>query len=288
MPEDFEQDGLVNDDPGVTGDDGDDLLSVVSLEGDEGDGEERGTDKGKKEPTSVKDMDPEVLAAHLARAQEHINNLNKALHEERQAKKKAAEKSGEPAFTKAQLKELWTEHRDDPDVLFNILSYMADETARSAQAKAVDQVELVNKKKEVDDYLAQNFPDLANDSSPLRAGVDEAKQELMLTDHPFGDILALGLNNLLNLPQTVKAAYEMGKKEAQGGVKPMDRRREKINAGNLPKGKTPKVDAEGMGSEIQSPEIMDVAKRIGLSKQGQQIYAKILKNSKTRSVTVEG
>ena len=62
----------------------------------------------------------------------------------------------------------------------------------------------------------------------------------------------------------------------------------KINAGNLPKGKTPKVDAEGMGSEIQSPEIMDVAKRIGLSKQGQQIYAKILKNSKTRSVTVEG
>jgi len=213
MPEDVEQDGLVNDDPGVTGDDGDDLLSVVSLEGDEGDGEERGTDKGKKEPTSVKDMDPEVLAAHLARAQEHINNLNKALHEERQAKKKAAEKSGEPAFTKAQLKELWTEHRDDPDVLFNILSYMADETARSAQAKAVDQVELVNKKKEVDDYLAQNFPDLANDSSPLRAGVDKAKQELMLTDHPFGDILALGLNNLLNLPQTVKAAYEMGKKE---------------------------------------------------------------------------
>ena len=135
------------------------------------------------------------LAAQLARAQEHINNLNKALHEERQSKKKAAEKGGEPAFTKAQLKELWTEHRDDPDVLFNILSYMADETARSAQAKAVDQVELVSKKKEVDDYLAQNFPDLANDGSPLRVGVDKAKQELMLADHPFGDILALGLNN---------------------------------------------------------------------------------------------
>ena len=290
MPEDLEKDGLIEDDgSGVSGEDEGDLLSVVSLEGDEENGDVSGAGEDAQSKAKPGEMpDPQVLAAQLMRAQEHINNLNKALHEERQSKKKAAEKGGEPAFTKAQLKELWTEHRDDPDVLFNILSYMADETARSAQAKAVDQVELVSKKKEVDDYLAQNFPDLANDGSPLRVGVDKAKQELMLTDHPFGDILALGLNNLLNLPQTVKAAYEMGKKEAQGGVKPMDRRREKINAGNLPKGKTPKVDAEGMGSEIQSPEIMDVAKRIGLSKQGQQIYAKILKNSKTRSVTVEG
>lgn len=290
MQEDLEQDGLIDDGPGGSGDDEGDLLSVVSLEGDDEGGDDGGAgEKGKKDAQAGKDkdLDPEVLAAQLARAQEHINNLNKALHEERQSKKKAAEKGGEPAFTKAQLKELWTEHRDDPDVLFNILSYMADETARSAQAKAVDQVELVSKKKEVDDYLAQNFPDLANDGSPLRVGVDKAKQELMLADHPFGDILALGLNNLLNLPGTVRAAYEMGKKEAQGG-KQMDRRKEKINASNLPKGKTHKVDADDRHTEPASPEVRDVAKRIGLSKQGQEIYQRILKNAKTRSVTVEG
>lgn len=290
MQEDLEQDGLIDDGPGGSGDDEGDLLSVVSLEGDDEGGDDGGAgEKGKKDAQAGKDkdLDPEALAAQLARAQEHINNLNKALHEERQSKKKAAEKGGEPAFTKAQLKELWTEHRDDPDVLFNILSYMADETARSAQAKAVDQVELVSKKKEVDDYLAQNFPDLANDGSPLRVGVDKAKQELMLADHPFGDILALGLNNLLSLPGTVRAAYEMGKKEAQGG-KQMDRRKEKINAINLPKGKTHKVDADDRHTEPASPEVRDVAKRIGLSKQGQEIYQRILKNAKTRSVTVEG
>ncbi len=287
MPED-ERDLLNDNDSGVSGDDDGDLLSVVSLEGDEEGGEESGSGEGeKKKADAGKDLDPEMLSAQLVRAQEHINNLNKALHEERQSKKKAAEKGGEPAFTKAQLKELWTEHRDDPDVLFNILSYMADETARSAQAKAVDQVELVSKKKEVDDYLAQNFPDLANDGSPLRVGVDKAKQELMLADHPFGDILALGLNNLLSLPGTVRAAYEMGKKEAQGG-KQMDRRKEKINAINLPKGKTHKVDADDRHTEPASPEVRDVAKRIGLSKQGQEIYQRILKNAKTRSVTVEG
>ncbi len=289
MPEDLEKDGLIEDDgSGVSGEDEGDLLSVVSLEGDEENGDVSGAGEDAQSKAKPGEMpDPQVLAAQLMRAQEHINNLNKALHEERQSKKKAAEKGGEPAFTKAQLKELWTEHRDDPDVLFNILSYMADETARSAQAKAVDQVELVSKKKEVDDYLAQNFPDLANDGSPLRVGVDKAKQELMLADHPFGDILALGLNNLLNLPNTVRAAYEMGKKEAQGG-KQMDRRKEKINASNLPKGKTHKVDADDRHTEPASPEVRDVAKRIGLSKQGQEIYQRILKNAKTRSVTVEG
>ncbi len=289
MPEDLEKDGLIEDDgSGVSGEDEGDLLSVVSLEGDEENGDVSGAGEDAQSKAKPGEMpDPQVLAAQLMRAQEHINNLNKALHEERQSKKKAAEKGGEPAFTKAQLKELWTEHRDDPDVLFNILSYMADETARSAQAKAVDQVELVSKKKEVDDYLAQNFPDLANDGSPLRVGVDKAKQELMLADHPFGDILALGLNNLLNLPGTVRAAYEMGKKEAQGG-KQMDRRKEKINASNLPKGKTHKVDADDRHTEPASPEVRDVAKRIGLSKQGQEIYQRILKNAKTRSVTVEG
>ena len=289
MPEDLEKDGLIEDDgSGVSGEDEGDLLSVVSLEGDEENGDVSGAGEDAQSKAKPGEMpDPQVLAAQLMRAQEHINNLNKALHEERQSKKKAAEKGGEPAFTKAQLKELWTEHRDDPDVLFNILSYMADETARSAQAKAVDQVELVSKKKEVDDYLAQNFPDLANDGSPLRVGVDKAKQELMLADHPFGDILALGLNNLLNLPGTVRAAYEMGKKEAMGGQR-IDRRREKINATNLPKGKTQKVETDDTATERTSPEAMDIANRIGLSKQGRQIYQRILRNSKTRSVTVEG
>jgi len=289
MPEDLEKDGLIEDDgSGVSGEDEGDLLSVVSLEGDEENGDVSGAGEDAQSKAKPGEMpDPQVLAAQLMRAQEHINNLNKALHEERQSKKKAAEKTGEPVFTKAQLKELWTEHRDDPDVLFNILSYMAEDTAKNAQANAVNQVELVNKKKEVDDYLAQNFPELAADGSPLRLGVDKAKQELMLADHPFGDILALGLNNLLNLPTTVKAAYEMGKKEAMGGQR-IDRRREKINATNLPKGKTHKVDADDRHTEPASPEVRDVAKRIGLSKQGQEIYQRILKNAKTRSVTVEG
>jgi len=289
MPEDLEKDGLIEDDgSGVSGEDEGDLLSVVSLEGDEENGDVSGAGEDAQSKAKPGEMpDPQVLAAQLMRAQEHINNLNKALHEERQSKKKAAEKTGEPVFTKAQLKELWTEHRDDPDVLFNILSYMAEDTAKNAQANAVNQVELVNKKKEVDDYLAQNFPELAADGSPLRLGVDKAKQELMLADHPFGDILALGLNNLLNLPGTVRAAYEMGKKEAMGGQR-IDRRREKINATNLPKGKTQKVETDDTATERTSPEAMDIANRIGLSKQGRQIYQRILRNSKTRSVTVEG
>lgn len=289
MPEDLEKDGLIEDDgSGVSGEDEGDLLSVVSIEGDEENGDVSGAGEDAQSKAKPGEMpDPQVLAAQLMRAQEHINNLNKALHEERQSKKKAAEKTGEPVFTKAQLKELWTEHRDDPDVLFNILSYMAEDTAKNAQANAVNQVELVNKKKEVDDYLAQNFPELAADGSPLRLGVDKAKQELMLADHPFGDILALGLNNLLNLPTTVKAAYEMGKKEAMGGQR-IDRRREKINATNLPKGKTQKVETDDTATERTSPEAMDIANRIGLSKQGRQIYQRILRNSKTRSVTVEG
>jgi hypothetical protein len=232
-------------------------------------------EKGKDEPDELTKVKTE-----LEKQAAHIKNLNKALHEARQERKgkgKEADKEGEAPLTKEQLRAIMKEHKDDPDVLLNVIEYAAQQAAKGAEKKAVDAVELSTKKKELDDYLSKNYPDLAEAESEGRVLIDKIKDQLTVGDHPYGDFLAVAVRTQLMLPSILQAAVEQGKKEAQG-KNADDKRKDAIRGNALPKGKG--TGGAGSGKATLSAESADVAGRLGLSPKGKSIYAQMLKGSK--------
>lgn len=247
---------------------------------DESKGEEKGEEKKDEEPDELTKT-KEILAAREA----HIKNLNKALHDARQDRKKGKDEGDkeETPLTKEQLLGIMKEHKDDPAVLLNVIEYASQQAAKGAEKKAVDAVEISSKKKEIDDYLGQNYPKLSDENSEDRVSVDKVKDMLSVADHPFGDFMAVAVRTQLMLPSIIQAAVDHAKKEALGENADKSRKASvKANA-PAPSGKSGGVQK---GKTSLSGDAADVAKRIGLSAKGQAIYGKLLQGSK-KSVSVE-
>jgi hypothetical protein len=257
------------------------------------DGEEDG--KAEKEPSEEKEgekekgeKEPDELTkvkTELERQASHIKNLNKALHEARQDRKKGKDEGGkeEAPLTKEQLLAIMKEHKEDEGVLLNVIQYAAEQAAKGAEKKAVDAVEISSKKKEIDDYLGQNYPKLSDAESEDRVSVDKVKDMLSVADHPFGDFMAVAVRTQLMLPSILQAAVEQGKKEALGENADKSRKANAKANAPAPSGKSVGVVK---GKAGLSGDSADVAKRIGLSVKGQAIYSKLLKGS-NKSVSVE-
>lgn len=284
-------------DPGA-GKDGDagDLLDNIYF-GDEGDEDEAGgpapDDKegdGGKKGGNGKDgkkddgvPDVQQLMAEIEKLKADKANLNKALHEERQGKKKAKSDDAEEELSDAQLKELMKEHHDDPSVLFNIVQYMARKIAKGEKKAAVNESEIIAKKRDLDNFIAQRHPDYGDPESELRRRAEDIKGKLDLGDHPYGDFLALASNAYIAMPDIVKQAYEKGKADAVKDALNANQKKDVKDSQLTPKGGT-KAQSAAIPKDIAS-----VAKQMNMSPSQAKIYARLVgSNSKGGSITVEG
>ncbi len=247
----------------------------------ETDDKKGGEPKGK-EPAPKKS--PEILALEqrLTTLETKKKNLEIALHKERQAKK-ATPKEEEAALTDDQLKKIMEEN-PDPDTQLRVMRYMAQQVAKGAKKDAIDEVTVSAKAKQMNAYLLQNYPALADESSDMRTEVDATKEALGFTDHPYGDYIATGVRVLENLPDILKQAYEKGKVAALGeGAEAA--RKAKIKGEELtPGGKRGGSESGGDGLTASQKE---AAKRMGLRGPALATYTKLVGRN-ARSITVEG
>ena len=234
-------------------------------------------DKAKdKEPDKDADKDKKPpaddLEKKLRKAEEQITNLNKALHAERQAKKADKPKGGdEEPLSEQQLRALFKEHQDDPDTLYNLVQYMAQQSAKGVKKEAINEAEISRKQKEIKQAIDEYYPDVYSDSSDLHRQVEEVKDHFHIKDHPFADFLALGILVHRDLEDHRKEAYEKGKEEALKGKTADDKRKQDIKGKDLaPDSKSKKSKATTI-----TPEIEETAKQIGLTPSQMKIYARL-------------
>lgn len=221
--------------------------------------------KPKDEPDGEKKEEPSVedLKGRLEKAEKKVGDLNKALHEERKAKKQAAAKdTEEPPLSDTELRELWKAHKDEPDALFNIAKYMAQQAAKGASKETVSKAELAKNAQEMSDLLHKRVPKLYEDGSDERAETDRVKDKLGLADHPYGDFFAVATQTYLQLPGVLKQVYDKGREDALKGAG--DKTREQLvkdsQPAKKPGAKQPdkKEDTEGLTASQ-----LETAKRMG-------------------------
>lgn len=223
-------------------------------EADKGKKDAGGKDK-KAEPT-----ESEKFQTEIERLREDKKNLQKALHDKRFERKQEKAKDETPVLTDDQLVAILEEHKDDPRVLLNAIKYQAEQIAKGVKKSVMDESEIKAKQKDIDGFLKTRYPDLDKEDSEMRDAVDNTKETLGLSDNPFGDYLATGVQVLNNLEGIVKHWYEEGKKAA--GSEQMDTARKKqIKDGQLtPGGKSPGKSGDDGGL---TPSQLETAKKLG-------------------------
>jgi uncharacterized coiled-coil protein SlyX len=221
------------------------------------DGDEK-DDKTEKKDGKTADTRLAELESTVAKLKEDKQNLNKALHEERQSKKKGAD-TEEVKLDDAALTKLLEEYKDDPQTLKNIMRYIAREEARGAKKEAMDETQLMSRKKDVDSFLKGDLPDVFNEDSELHGVIVKIKDQFGLKDHPFGDLFAVGVHMAVNRKVLLRNAFDAGVK-AKTGQTVEATRKETIKGNALLKGSGTSNAEKGLTAGH-----LDVAKRLGIS-----------------------
>lgn len=238
---------------------------------DKGDGEgkgegEGGEGKGEGEGDKKKDD----LAERIAKGEEHLQNLNKAiaeanrtLHNLRQ-EKKAPAAADEVPLTNAQLLKLMEDAKGDNETLLQIIRYTAEQAAKGAKKDAVAETDIIKKRDESIAALRGLFKEGYDDPETLKA-VDDVKDYYGITDHPFGDIFARGVLTMKMLPMIVESwKAKLAEFDKKGKSDAEKARQDKIAS----QGGGSRTKGTGGGGESKnnfglSAGQLDVARRLG-------------------------
>lgn len=232
----------------------------------EGGGEGEGEGKGEGEGEKKKDD----LAERIAKGEEHLQNLNKAiaeanrtLHNLRQEKKTPAA-ADEVPLTNAQLLKLMEDAKGDNETLLQIIKYTAEQAAKGAKKDAVAETDIIKKRDESIAALRGLFKEGYDDPETLKA-VDDVKDYYGITDHPFGDIFARGVLTMKMLPMIVESwKAKLAELDKKGKGDAEKARQDKIAS----QGGGSRTKGSGGGGESKnnfglSAEQLDVARRLG-------------------------
>lgn len=165
------------------------------------------------------------------------------------------------------------EHKDDPDVLFQVMRQMTKQEVSGVEERAVDSAETAQVKQNLSGFLDKNFPDIRDEGSELRKNTDDAIDKFHLNDHPYGEFLAVGAFLFAQLPDMVENAKKEGREEALK-TKAESTRKKSIKDSSLSaKGKKGKKSAE------VPKNYAEVTDKLGMNKRQKEIYAKLRKSS---------
>jgi len=220
------------------------------------------------------------LELELQKANKEISRLGYALR--KGETKKDAKDDKETPFTKTQLMQLYKEHSDNPEVVFQIMEEMSKQGKVDAQAAAEKGIDIKTKKSNMEAYIDNVYPDARKEGTEMHEGVQKTIEWAHLDGHPFANELALGLLTLKNLPENIKKIKEDAKAEALKlsdtdlSKKAEDARKKSIQQNKLNKSGN---SDDATKTVTLSAKQMDTAKRLGFTSKVQlNKYAKMLGN----------
>lgn len=257
---------------GIADDGGNDVFDEMAKEdfGEDSlpDGKEEDQEVAEEPGTATKpDPMTEVmtkLTALEAKNTELEKAARRAFYNERHEKKAAkVEGKEEAVLTDAEIKAIIKDNADDPEVLFNALTYKAQQIAKQTQKSAVDEVELKQKGGELTAILKQRVPDYDSPDSSSAETIAKSKSYFNLDDHPYGEFLGAAAAVYADLPNISKQWFEAGKKAAMDESADANRKAE-IKSGQItPGGKKDNGGTPGksQGAELSASQ-MDAFNRI--------------------------
>lgn len=259
-------------------------------EGNKGKQDLKEGDKSKKDEKKAITLDD--VAKELAEIKAENAELKKAAkrafyseRQERKAEKKEA-KGDDVTLSDAEIKAIMKEHKDDPEVIFNAVTYKVQQMMKGGVKSAVNEVEVKNKQEKLSTILRERLGEaFDDDDSDARKSLMKTRQTLNLEDHPFGDFLAYGAAIADMLPNLAKQWYERGKKDALGKTAD-DGRKSDIEDGKLTPSGDRKPDGNGKPNKGLTDSQKETAKLMGFDKDPRKmkIYTdQIIKRSRTNA-----
>lgn len=250
-------------------------------------GEESEEEKAELPEPPKEDKPPEPtpkekeMEGRLSRLETDKRDLQKALHEARQERKKL--KDVEPVtLTDAELMKIVEEHKDDPKVMFNALDYKMKELMKKGTAQAVNEVEIKARKQQLDGILRERVKTFDDEGSEAKGFITRAKTDFNLEDHPYGDFLGAAAAVYMNLQAILDERFEQGKKVSLNDK--AEEARKKDIKGKQPIGGGPKLPV-GKGSLELTPSQSETARILGFKTPEELKLYKIqlLKNTPTNA-----
>jgi hypothetical protein len=216
--------------------------------------------KDKKPPSDVDELKKEIYELKTLK-----NNLQRALSQARQEKKQP---SSQEVLSPAQVKQIIAEHGDNPEVMYNIVQYVASQSTN----KQLDANRVSAMRSEHDKYISQRWPEMADEDSQLSVLAKDTMGSLQLENHPLGKYLALSSLICEQLPNYQKMAYEQGKADALKG---------KAEKGRQKGVKADVITPAGSGRKAQGgdnlPEqFVQTASQLNMTPGQRKIYARLV------------
>ena len=227
-----------------------------------------------EEKTKVEDSETAQLKKALSETQKDLLKVSQSLHD-LTTKKDETPKGKEEKLTRSQIVNVLKEHKDDPEVLFNVIDYLAEEKALSTRDKTLEDV---NRRSWEGNLSGISGRILAEDkllsTKPEHKGViAEYARNLGLDNHPAGHLAAHAIYVLSELnkdPSTLFSVYGKPTSEANS-----DRVDAIKRTKTLDKTKTSSA-SPGKGVGLSSEEA-EIAKKFGVNP---KLYARFLHGRK--------
>lgn len=229
-------------------------------------------EKPKVETTEVGE-----LKRQLSDTQKELLKVSQTLHSLTTKKEEPTKVKGEEKekLTRSQIVGILKEHKDDPEVLFNVIDYLAEEKALSTRDKTLEDV---NRRTWEGNLSGISGRILAEDkllsTKPEHKDIiAEYARNLGLDNHPVGHLAAHAIYVLSELNKDPSALFSVyGKPTSEANSDRVDAiKRTKT----LDKTKTPSVKVGG--SIGLSSEEMEVAKKFGVNP---KLYSRFLHGRK--------
>ncbi len=242
--------------------------------------EDKKDEKDEKKTDPAQDLEAKIEAKYKTEISKLEKEISRLGYQIRKEKKET--KTEKPVFTKTQLMQLYKEHKEDPEVVFQIIDEMTKLGKIDAQDAAEKATDIKTKKGEMDSFIDRLYPDARREGSELHGEIQKAVEWAHLEGHPMAEHLAFSLLALKSLPDTIKKIKEEAKAEA---VKTS----EKDLASKAEEARKKKINESKPGSRGQSSEEtkaaslsaneLETAKRLGFTTKAQvEKYAKMLRS----------
>ncbi len=227
-----------------------------------------------EEKPKVETSETAELKRLLGETQKDLLKVSQTLHD-LTSKEKETPKGKEEKLTRSQVVNILKEHKDDPEVLFNVIDYLAEEKALSTRDKTLEDV---NRKTWEGNLSGISGRILSEDkllsTKPEHKGIiAEYAKNLGLENHPAGLLAAHAIYVLSELnkdPSTLFSVYGKPTSEANS-----DRVDAIKRIKTLDKTKTPSVKVGG--SVGLTSEEAEVAKKFGVNP---KLYSRFLHGRK--------
>ena len=220
------------------------------------------------------------MEARLTRLEGDKRDLQKALHEARQERKKSKEQEVE--LTDADILKIVEEHKDDPKVMVNAMKYMTQQMIKKGTKDTVNEVEIKNRKQQLEGILRERVKTFDDETSESRGFINRAKTDFNLEDHPYGDFLGAAAAVYMNLQAILDERFDQGKKVSLNDK--AEESRKKDIKGKQPIGGGPKLPG-GKGSVELTASQSETARKLGFTTPEKlKLYkTQILKNMPTNA-----